>query len=87
MKWKGRRASTNVEDRRGSSARGLIGGGIGTIILVVIVALMGGNPLEFLGSQMGQVEEPYTEPAVERELAEFASVVMAENEDVWSELF
>lgn len=87
MKWKGRRASTNVEDRRGSSARGLIGGGIGTIILVVIVALMGGNPLEFLGSQLGQVEEPYTETAEERELAEFASVVLAETEDVWTELF
>lgn len=87
MKWKGRRASTNVEDRRGSSARGLIGGGIGIIILVVIVALMGGNPLEFLGSQLGQVEEPYTETAEERELAEFASVVLAETEDVWTELF
>ena len=48
---------------------------------------MGGNPLEFLGSQLGQVEEPYTETAEERELAEFASVVLAETEDVWTELF
>lgn len=87
MKWKGRRASVNVEDRRGRSARGLIGGGIGTIVLVVVIALMGGNPLEFLGSQLGQVEVPYTETAEERELAEFASVVVAETEDVWTELF
>jgi predicted metalloprotease len=76
-----------VEDRRGRTARGLLGGGIGTIILAVIVALMGGNPLDFIGSQLGQVEEPYEETAEERELAEFASVVLAETEDVWTELF
>ena len=87
MKWQGRRASSNVEDRRGSPARGLVGGGIGTIILVLLVALMGGNPLELLLSQSGQVEVPYTETAEDRELREFASVVLAETEDVWTELF
>lgn len=86
MKWQGRRASSNVEDRRGSPARELVGGGIGTIILVLLVALMGGNPLEFLLSQSGQVEVSYTETAEDRELREFASVVLAETEDVWTEL-
>jgi hypothetical protein len=48
---------------------------------------MGGNPLELLLSQSGQVEVPYTETAEDRELREFASVVLAETEDVWTELF
>jgi hypothetical protein len=87
MKWQGRRGSANVEDRRGTAPRTLVGGGIGTIILVIAVLLFGGNPLEYLGTQSGRVETPYAETAEERELAEFASVVLAETEDVWTELF
>jgi len=87
MKWQGRRASANVEDRRGTTPRTLVGGGIGTIILAIVVLLLGGNPLEYLGSQSGQVETPYIETAESRELAEFSSVVLAETEDVWTELF
>ncbi len=86
MKWQGRRSSANIEDRRGSPTRGLVGGGIGTIILAIVVLLMGGNPLEYLGNQSGQVEAPYVATAEEQELAEFASVVLAETEDVWTEL-
>ncbi|MBA3768739.1 MAG: neutral zinc metallopeptidase, partial [Acidobacteria bacterium] len=34
MRWRGRRESTNVEDRRGVSRGGLaVGGGVGTIVL------------------------------------------------------
>jgi hypothetical protein len=64
-----------------------VGGGIGTIILAIVVLLMGGNPIEYLGSQSGQVESSYEETAEGRELAEFSSVVLAETEDVWTELF
>ena len=36
MRWKGRRQSSNVEDRRGISAKkGMLGGGLGTIIISV----------------------------------------------------
>jgi hypothetical protein len=65
----------------------VVGGGIGTIILAIVVLLMGGNPIEYLGSQSGQVESSYEETAEGRELAEFSSVVLAETEDVWTELF
>jgi predicted metalloprotease len=39
MKWKGRRQSDNVEDRRGMSSGGktLAGGGVGLIILLINV--------------------------------------------------
>lgn len=88
MKWQGRRRSSNVEDRRGMSGRGVagIGGGFGIIILIVIT-LLGGNPLEFLGdNDIGQ-NTPYVETQEEKELAEFVSVVLADTEDVWTEIF
>lgn len=85
MKWQGRRVSANVEDRRGRNA--LLGGGIGTIIIAIAVLLFGGNPLEYLSNQGGQVETPYEASAEEQELAEFAAVVLAETEEVWTKLF
>lgn len=85
MKWQGRRASANVEDRRGRTA--LLGGGIGTIIIAIAVLLFGGNPLEYLSNQGGRVETPYEASAEEQELAEFAAVVLAETEEVWTKLF
>lgn len=89
MKWQGRRASQNVEDRRGRTVRGLAGGGIGTIIIVLIYMLMGGNPSvimedsQFAG-QPSSIE--YVETAEEKELAQFVSVVLAETEDVWTDV-
>ncbi|SDE10988.1 hypothetical protein SAMN02799630_04725 [Paenibacillus sp. UNCCL117] len=93
MQWKGRRASSNVEDRRGMGGMGggkLIGGGVGGIILVIIVMLMGGNPgdmLQRMGTAGTSTSAPYTQTAQEQELAEFVSVVLADTEDVWTRLF
>ena len=46
MLWKGRRESTNVDDRRGMSGGGLaVGGGIiGVIALLINFFLGGGDP-------------------------------------------
>ena len=46
MLWKGRRESTNVEDRRGMSGKGIaVGGGIiGVIVLLLNMFLGGGDP-------------------------------------------
>ena len=45
MKWQGRRGSGNVEDRRGmSTGRMAVGGGIGTIVIVLVILLLGGDP-------------------------------------------
>ncbi len=44
MKWQGRQGSDNVEDRRGMSPKGMaVGGGIGTIVIVLLVLLLGGD--------------------------------------------
>jgi len=91
MQWRNRRASSNVEDRRGFSAkRGLAGGGIGTIVIVLAIYFLGGNPAQLLNSlqiQDSASTSSYVGTAEENELAQFVSVVLAETENVWTELF
>lgn len=69
----------------------MVGGGIGGIILVVIVTLLsGGNAGDILGSLTSTGSSstaPYEQTAEEQELAEFVSVVLADTEEVWGELF
>ncbi|MEF3355150.1 zinc metallopeptidase [Paenibacillus sp. GYB006] len=91
MQWKGRRASSNVEDRRGRKGAGLIGGGIGGVVILLIVTLLGGgNAADLLSGLAGGGSDTgtsYTETEEEKELAEFVSVVLADTEDVWTEVF
>ncbi|SDN27733.1 hypothetical protein SAMN04488137_3887 [Fictibacillus solisalsi] len=91
MKWKDRRQSTNVEDRRGMGGKTLVGGGIGGIVLVLVVLLLGGNPSDVLNSVSTTSTEntsaPYEESDQEKELASFVSVVLADTEDVWEKEF
>lgn len=89
MKWRGRKGSSNMEDRRGASIGGIgaLGGGFG-IVAVIIYMLMGGDP----GSIINQIlptsqASSYTQTAEEKELAEFVSVVLADTEYVWDDIF
>ncbi len=96
MRWEGREQSTNVEDRRGMAmaAGSLIGGGgIGTIVLMLIMMFLGANPQQLM-EQVGQQQEqdatrvrltPENDP--DAPLVEFVSVVMKDTEDVWGKLF
>lgn len=88
MRWKGRRQSENVEDRRGMSPGGMVaGGGIGVLVIAVIVMLLGGDPSQLLGqlpSEPGQTQP--IDPAQD-ELKEFTSVTLADTEEVWTRLF
>ena len=96
MRWRGRRQSQNVEDHRSGGGRTgrrvAVGGGIGTIIIFIIALLLGENPMQLLqqsGTNPGfqQEQRQYESSAPEDELGQFASVVLAETEDVWSKLF
>lgn len=90
MLWKGRRESSNVEDRRGVTGKGVIGGGIGTIIIALAIYFLGGDPtpiLETVQLNTGQPSAPHEGTAQENELAQFVSVVLAETEDVWTGIF
>ena len=92
MRWKGRRQSENIEDRRsGGGPRKAIGGGIGTIVILLVVWMLGGNPMELLGLLQTGGGEPsggtYQPTAQENELAQFVSVVLRDTEDVWNKLY
>jgi len=94
MRWQMGRRSTNVEDRRGMSGRGIAGlGGGGLVIIALIALLTGTNPLDLLQQVpgTGEMVDPYVSStdfsAAEQELADFASVVLADTEDTWRVLF
>ncbi len=96
MRWKGRRSSRNVEDRRRRiPRRGAAAGGVGAIVVALIaVFVLGQDPLTVLqqvtGSAGGQTaagEQSYTPGAAENEVAEMTKVVLATTEDVWGRLF
>jgi uncharacterized protein len=91
MLWQGRRESENVEDARGSGGGGRIalGGGIGTVILVVLYLLLGGDPQALFNSQQAQLSQTaqYDSQAPRDEASKFAAVVLADTEDAWQEIF
>ena len=92
MRWQGQRQSENVEDRRGMPVGRLaVGGGLGTLVLVVAVMLLGGDPQALLQQMQPPAADSATGPRqvdpAEQRLKDFVSVVLADTEDVWHELF
>lgn len=111
MKWRGRRTSSNVQDRRGGGGFGRGGfggglagrgmgrggfggggakvGGIGAVILVVAALFLGIDPSFLLGGgDVGRGPAVATGPnTIDDETEEFVSVVLADTEEVWHDLF
>ena len=93
MRWESGRRSDNVEDRRGLRVtRGVAGGGLGTLVLVLIGLYFGVDPSTILntiptggGTRVEQSNEP--RPAAENLRADFVSVVLADTEDTWGPIF
>ena len=75
------RQSTNVSDRRGMGGGTMIaGGGIGTIVIVVLALLFGADPSEVIqtsGGQPTQTADPNDPQAI------FVKQVLADTEDTW----
>lgn len=91
MRWRGRRQSENVEDRRGMRIGQSAGiGGIGLVAVYLISMYFGVDPSVLLsgvqtsqvGSQSGS-SQPYNETTTEAERRERIAVVLADTEDVW----
>ncbi|MGB4548089.1 MAG: neutral zinc metallopeptidase [Syntrophales bacterium] len=93
MRWRDGRRSDNVEDRRGMTvSRGFVGGGIGTILLVLVALYFGVDPTILLNQMPTTGSPPAMEqsagkPAAQDEQAQFVSVVLADTEDTWREIF
>ena len=96
MRWRKGRRSSNIEDRRGMRlGRGGVKLGGGTLIIVMVVGLlMGQNPLQLLGMLAGEgglggttAQAPRRQTPQNSEDAEFVSVILADTEDTWNQLF
>jgi uncharacterized protein len=93
MLWKGRRGSSNVDDRRGISGGGIAaGGGVIGLIMYLLYSFLGGGG-EGDSSTLPPVlpgtttEMSAEEKAADDDRAEFVRVVLAETEDVWNKLY
>ena len=92
MRWRGGRRSRNIEDRRGRRS-GLIGGGIGTLVVLLAAMYFGIDPnLLMRGLETATVSNPggsrpTAEDLADDPLADMISVVVADTEDVWREIF
>jgi predicted metalloprotease len=93
MLWRGQRQSENIEDRRGMSRGGMaIGGGLGGIVLLVIALLMGADPRHLFEQLPTQNPGSSTQTSrsttpEEEERKQFVATVLANTEDVWTDLF
>jgi predicted metalloprotease len=95
MRWRGGRRSSNIEDRRGRrSGSRVVGGGLGTIILVLVAMYFGVDPSFLIdgmqsstgpsqsAGQRSDAEDLRNDP-----LADMVAVVVGDTEDVWKVIF
>jgi uncharacterized protein len=97
MRWREGRRSENVEDKRGLTPAGIaIGGGIGTLLLALAAIFLGADPRQVLNAlQQQQQQNPQAAPnqpdapkdPAEEEKVDFIKVVLADTEDVWTDIF
>jgi predicted metalloprotease len=95
MRWQMGRRSDNIEDRRGMPVgRGaVVGGGIGTVVLVLLALWFGVDPSVVLQGvdqadpRFAPSSPPQRAPAGDEPLRDFVSVILADTEDTWGELF
>ena len=96
MKWKGRRQSDNVDDRRGMGSKGKVIAGVGLIgIVILLLNAFGGETGQMIAPVLeqlnqGQQQEQTTSrelTSAEIEMGGFVKTVFADTEDIWGTLF
>lgn len=97
MRWRSGRRSTNIEDRRGRGLRPAAGAGLGggAILLIAVVYLLMGEDPTAVVEVLQQAQPPsaslpggpVVQSGADDELADFVSVVLADTEDTWTQLF
>jgi hypothetical protein len=92
MRWVGGRRSGNIEDRRGMGVPlGVAGGGLGTVVILVLALFFGFDPGAILSTDApaptSTTQAPSSASPSQDVEKEFVSVVLADTEDTWSALF
>jgi predicted metalloprotease len=94
MQWRGRRGSSNIEDRRrmgGGAARVGGIGGAGAIVVFLLAMFLGVDPSQLLGpgGMDGGISSsaPVELTEEDRQEGEFVSVVLADTEEIWTRVF
>lgn len=97
MQLDGRRESTNVQDRRGSSAGKAVGGlGLGGILIYLLITFLSGEKIDPAALQDIMVQQTGGYEATtqnveftpqEQALASFSKKILAGTEDIWSAYF
>jgi predicted metalloprotease len=71
----------------------MAGGGIGTVVIALIALYFGIDPSVIInqsvqqGGEMVSTSQQYSASSTENRLADFVSVVLADTEETWHELF
>ena len=86
--------SRNIEDRRGHRvSRGIAGGGIGTIVIILLALFFGFDPRMLLQGNVQESNFPQApapqsqQPGREDEMRQFVARVLGSTERTWSEIF
>ena len=89
MRWEGRRQSENVEDRRGIGGPVLVGGGFITLLFMVAMMFLGFDPqlVAQIAPDLGAAQQRPPAQPINDEMTKMVKVVLADNEDVWGQLF
>lgn len=89
MKWRNRRGSQNIEDRRGSGGRKAPAiGGVGLIVVLALGYFLGVDVTPLLQGGTGATQSSGQPTSQEDEAAgQFVSVVLADTEEIWTEIF
>ena len=100
MKWRGRRTSSNVEDRRGGRRTGAkrAGGGLGLGAIIIMgasiffpdaVPLLQMFGIGGQGSSASSYRQdgPVVRSGVSDDHKEFAEVVLGDTEEIWNQIF
>ena len=86
--------SQNIEDRRGRRvSRGVAGGGIGTLVIILLALFFGIDPRMLLQGNVEETNLPQApapqsqQPGGEDEMRQFVAKVLGSTERTWSEIF
>jgi predicted metalloprotease len=89
MDWRGRRMSSNVEDRRRGGGLARTGGigGIGLVVVLLIGVFFGVDVSPFLGGGTTSTRGPSGPNQIDDDSEAFVATVLAGTEDVWGPIF